>query len=137
MQDNLLFEYAVIRIVPQVEREEFINVGVILFCTKQKFLDCKIHLDEERIRHFSPSVDIQDIVTHVDSFRKICTGGPNGGPIGKLTLAERFRWLTATRSTVVQTSRVHPGLCKDPGEMLSHLFEQLVAFKDAKTQRPE
>lgn len=129
MQDNLLFEYAVIRIVPQVEREEFINVGVIVFCSKKKFLDCRIALDHDRIFHFSPVVDIDEIKTHIESFRKICEGGANGGPIGKLTQAERFRWLTATRSTVVQTSRVHPGLCTDPNDMLEHLFGQLVSIK--------
>ena len=126
MQENLLFEYAVIRVVPHVEREEFINVGVILFCAKQKFLRCIFHLDEKRLGVFSDSPDIGELNEHILSFERICKGGPDSGAIGKLTLAERFRWLTATRSTVLQTSKVHPGLCTDPDEMVQRLFTQLV-----------
>jgi hypothetical protein len=126
MQENLLFEYAVIRVVPHVEREEFINVGVILFCAKQKFLRCIFHLDEKRLNVFSDSPDIDVLNEHILSFERICKGAPDGGAIGKLTLAERFRWLTATRSTVLQTSKVHPGLCTDSDEMVQRLFKQLV-----------
>lgn len=132
MPDNHLFEYAVIRIVPKVEREEFINVGVILFCSAQKFLKCKFNLDAQRLKAFCNSIDIAALRDHISSFELICVGGPQAGPIGKLTTAERFRWLTATRSTILQTSKVHPGLCNDPEEVLKKLFTQLVLMDDGK-----
>jgi hypothetical protein len=127
MQDNQLFEYAVIRVVPRVDREEFLNVGVVLFCKKQNFLEAKYHLNEKRIRNFCPEIDIEILRKHLDTFEKICRGDTDSGPIGKLPIAERFRWLTATRSTIVQTSKTHPGFCiKNVGETLNKLFEQLV-----------
>ena len=124
--ENYLFEYAVIRIVPHVEREEFVNAGVILFCAKKKFLKTRILLREEKIRALCDKTDLAELKEHIDSFERICRGGDDAGPIGKLTLAERFRWLTATRSTVLQTSKVHPGLSPDPDEMLERLFNQQV-----------
>ena len=131
MQENqLLFEYAVIRVVPHVEREEFINVGVILFCAKQKYLRCLFQLDEARLKAFTNTPAVDELRGHIVSFERICKGGPEGGPIGKLTLAERFRWLTATRSTILQTSKVHPGLCADPEEMTVRLFNQMVLRGD-------
>ena len=126
MQDKHLFEYAIIRIVPKVEREEFLNVGVVLYCAKQLFLQVLFTLDRERLMTFSGEFDIAEIQEYLDSFERICEGGTDAGPIGKLPIAERFRWLTATRSTVVQTSKVHPGLCGDAGEMLTKLYTQLV-----------
>ena len=126
MQENNLFEYAVIRVVPQVEREEFLNVGVILYCPKLKFLQCLCEVDEERLCSFSSRVDIDDLKNHLHSFAEICRGSKDGGPIAQLDLPSRFRWLTATRSTVVQTSKVHPGLCIDPAETLEKLYAQLV-----------
>lgn len=126
MQEKLLFEYAVIRIVPMVEREEFINVGVVLYCPKQKFLQAMFELDEQRIRALSPKTDIADVKKYLCAFVAICNGEPNAGPIGKLPMAERFRWLTAMRSTIVQTSRVHPGLCTDAKQMLEQLYAQMV-----------
>ena len=126
MQENQLFEYAVIRVVPRVEREEFINVGVILLCSKQKFLKARIRLNEERLNALCPDLDRTVLQEHIHSFERICHGGPDSGPIGQLPLAERFRWLTAARSTMVQTSPTHPGLCNQPQQMLNHLFEQLV-----------
>lgn len=125
MQDNL-FEYAVIRIVPKVEREEFINVGVIVYCSKKKFLKVLITINEERIRAFSEKIDLLEVREHLESFIQISEGGKNSGPIGKLDTASRFRWLTATRSTIVQSSKVHPGLCDDPEKTLKKLHEQLV-----------
>ncbi len=125
-QENQLFEYAVIRIVPRVEREEFLNVGVILYCAKQKYLKARFEVNEERLRAFCGKLDIPEVEENLKAFERICTGGTGAGPIGKLDIASRFRWLTATRSTVVQTSRVHPGLCKDPGEALDRLYGQLV-----------
>lgn len=126
MQENNLFEYAVIRVVPHVEREEFLNVGIILYCAPKKFLETRIELDEERLKALSNGLDLEELKLHVTSFEKICKGGPDSGPIGKLTLPERFRWLTATRSTILQTSKVHPGLCHDPKETMEKLFVQLV-----------
>ena len=127
MQETHLFEYAVIRVVPHVEREEFLNVGIILFCAKQKFLKTKFEVREERLRVLCEKLDFTELNDHITSFERICNGGNDAGPIGKLPMAERFRWLTATRSTIVQTSKVHPGLCIDAGEMLEKLFVQLVA----------
>ena len=125
MQQHL-FEYAVLRIVPQVEREEFLNVGVILYCSKQQFLQVKFKLNEERFKLFSCDMDIGEIKSYLEGFERICVGGKDSGPIGKLPIAERFRWLTATRSTVLQTSKVHPGLCEEAGDKLEKIFAQLV-----------
>ncbi|MEO8819551.1 MAG: DUF3037 domain-containing protein [Ginsengibacter sp.] len=126
MQENQLFEYAVIRIVPRVEREEFLNVGVILYCPKQKFLKAKYLLNKERIAHFCKEIDIDELEDHLKTFDLISRGSKDAGPIAKLSIAERFRWLTATRSTIVQTSKVHPGFCTDAEETLAKLFKQLV-----------
>ena len=126
MQERLLFEYAVIRLVPRVEREEFINAGVILFCPKAKFLQALYHIDEKRIQAICGHADCDEIKSHLHSFEQICKGAKDGGPIALLDAASRFRWLTATRSTVVQTSKVHPGLCTDPAETLNRLHKQLV-----------
>ena len=126
MQEKYLFEYAVVRLVPQVEREEFINVGVILYCQQRKFLQSKIRLNEARLCAFTPQVDLQDIKSYLHAFEEICKGAPDAGPIGKLDIASRFRWLTATRSTVVQTSKVHCGLCTDATKTLNRLFDEMV-----------
>lgn len=126
MQGNNLFEYAVIRVVPQVEREEFLNTGVILYCPSLKFMQCICAVDETRICSFSGRADIEEIKAHLHAFAEICKGNKDGGPIAKLDLASRFRWLTATRSTVVQTSKVHPGLCEDPQQTLQKLYNEQV-----------
>ncbi len=126
MPANNLFEYAVIRVVPQVEREEFLNVGVILYCPKLKFLQCMCEVDESRLCSFSSKIDIAELKSHLHSFAEICRGSKNGGPIEQLDKPSRFRWLTATRSTVVQTSKVHPGLCEDPAQTLDKLYQEQV-----------
>jgi hypothetical protein len=126
MQDNQLFEYAVIRLVPRVDREEFLNVGVILYCAKQKFLKTLFQLDEGRITSLYPEIDIEVVWKHLNTFQLICEGDSSAGPIAKLPIAERFRWLTATRSTIIQISKVHPGFCTDAEEALQKLFRQLV-----------
>lgn len=126
MQEENLFEYAVIRVVPRVEREEFINIGVILYCAKQKFLQSRYLLDELRLMALCPNLDIMELREHLCSFERICIADKAAGPIGKLDMASRFRWLTATRSTIVQSSRVHPGFCIDASETLDRLFVQLV-----------
>ena len=121
-----LFEYAVLRVVPRVEREEFLNVGVILYCKAQGFLQARFTLPEARLRAFTHELDLVEITARLHAFERICQGKATGGPIGRLPLAERFRWLTATRSTVVQTSPVHPGLCANAAETLARLHAQLV-----------
>lgn len=126
MRDKHLFEYAVIRLVPRVEREEFLNVGVVLYCTRMRFLKMKYYIDPAKIKSFCVECDVAEIEKYLEAFEKICNGNRDSGPIAKLPIAERFRWLTATRSTVVQTSKVHPGFCDDAGEMLENLFLNLV-----------
>ena len=126
MPEKHLFEYAVIRAVPRVEREEFVNVGVILLCTAQGFLKTKYALNEERLRAFYPAIDLQELRERLQAFEKVCAGRKEGGPIGELGMANRFRWLTANRSTIVQTSAVHPGLCQNPEETLHRLHQELV-----------
>ncbi len=127
MQENLLFEYAIIRIVPLVEREEFMNVGIILYCPGKKFLDCRVKLDHERASvFFAKGIECGEITKYLDAFVSVCRGERTGGLIAELPPASRFRWLTATRSTILQTSRVHPGLCVDPEITLENLFNELV-----------
>lgn len=127
MPERYLFEYAVIRVVPHVEREEFLNVGIILYCAGQKFLNARYELDQVRLRVLCDKLDFDELQEYISSFDKICRGGDDAGPIGKLSMPERFRWLTSERSTILQTSKVHPGLCIDADEMLQRLFDQLVA----------
>lgn len=122
-----VFEYAVVRVVPRVEREEFLNVGVILYCRDQGFLQCRFAPPTDRLRTFAgPLLDCDELITRLQAFERICQGRREGGPIGQLGPAERFRWLTAQRSTVVQTSPVHPGLSEDAAATLERLFGQLV-----------
>lgn len=125
MLGHYLFEYAVIRVVPRVEREEFINVGVILYCPKLKFLSAVLSHDFSRLEAFAKDADLLEIIAHLRGLELIAGGGESGGPIGLLDAPSRFRWLTALRSTQVQTSRVHPGFCVDPEQkILSLLSEQ-------------
>ena len=126
MQEVQVFEYAVIRVVPKVERDEFLNVGVLVYCAKHKFLRILYHLDEERFRIFGSTVDLEELAAYLKAFESICAGVPQGGAIGAFTLPDRFRWLTAVRSTILQTSRVHLGFCADPERKLKDLFNQLV-----------
>ena len=127
MQGNHLFEYAAIRMVPHVESEEFLNIGIVLYCAPQKFLQAKFEVDKDRLKVLCEKLDFDELNHHVTSFERICAGGKEAGSIGLLSMPERFRWLTATRSTILQTSKVHPGLCDDAGEMLERLFVQLVS----------
>lgn len=126
MPEKHSFEYAVIRVVPRVEREEFLNVGVILYCSAQGFLQTRCALPEDRLRAFSAELVVSELHERLGAFERICAGRGEGGTIGQLPIAARFRWLTASRSTVVQTSSVHPGLCADAAETLARLFRQLV-----------
>ncbi|PSR52730.1 DUF3037 domain-containing protein [Adhaeribacter arboris] len=126
MPEKHLFEYAVLRVVPRVEREEFLNVGVILYCPAQGFLQTIFELNEDRLKAFSDHIDIAELTARLRAFERVCAGKSEGGSIGQLPLAGRFRWLTATRSTVVQTSKVHSGLCVNAQETLLRLHAQLV-----------
>ena len=126
MQERQLYEYAVIRVMPRVEREEFLNVGVVLYCRSKKFLEAVYLLDHQRLNAFCSTCNVAEIETYLTAFKNICTGIGDAGPISLLPAAARFRWLTATRSTVVQTSKTHPGLCIDPAAMLQKLFKDLV-----------
>jgi len=126
MQEQLLYEYAVIRVVPRVEREEFLNVGLILFCKRAKLIKVRFHADETRLHAIAPDLDIDQIRLNLDSFVKIGNGLKIGGPIATFDVPSRFRWLTAVRSSVIQTSRPHPGLTTDLDAAFSRLFEELV-----------
>ena len=126
MQEKHLYEYAVIRVVPRVEREEFINVGVVLFCKRKKFITVHYTVNEAKLQCLSPELDVEQLNLNLESFKKIATGSKQGGPIALLEVPERFRWLTAVRSSVIQTSRPHPGLCDDPESIALKLFEELV-----------
>ncbi len=126
MQDIVTYEFAIIRVVPKVEREEFLNVGVILFSKRKKYLGMKYKIDKKRLEAFSSEIDIEDLNQYLKAWELICEGGPNGGDIGKFELASRFRWLTASRSTIIQSSKTHPGLCHDPQKVLEDLFKRYV-----------
>jgi hypothetical protein len=126
MPDKVLYEYAVLRVVPRVEREEFVNVGVILFSKQIGYLACSINHQPLRVSQLFPSADLEYICSYLLSFERICMGLPNSGPIALLPPAERFRWLTAVRSTVVQTSRLHPGFCSNPALALQMLYDEYV-----------
>ena len=120
------FDYAVVRVVPRVEREEFINAGVILFCGQRDYLAARIELDEPRLRALAPAADVALIREHLAAIPRICAGGPEAGPIGKLPAKERWHWLVAPRSTVIQLSPVHSGLCADPEEALQRILDEMV-----------
>lgn len=126
MQEKDLFEYAIIRVVPRVEREEFINTGIVVYCAKQKFLGMMYELNAEKISAFCKEIDQAVLQENLCAFERICIGGKLSGTIGQLDLASRFRWLTATRSTVIQTSRAHAGFCLDAGETMQMLFSKMV-----------
>ena len=126
MQDQHLFEYAVIRVVPRVEREEFLNIGVIVYCSRLKYLELIYTLDTDRLLAFYPKLDIAELAQHLQAFEAITKGSKDGGPIAQLDLANRFRWLTATRSTILQSSKVHPGFCGDPAAALQRMHASLV-----------
>ncbi len=126
MPERSSFDYALVRVVPHVEREEFINVGVILFCQTKRFLDARIKLDGERLTHFAPDVDVEMVREQLELIPRICAGGPEAGPFGQLDQSQRFHWLTSPKSTTIQVSPVHCGLCTDPKAALNELFEKMV-----------
>jgi hypothetical protein len=121
------YDYAVVRVVPRVDREEFINVGVILFSKALHFLAASVEVNEERLRSLAPAVDVDLVRRHLEAIPRICAGEEDAGPIALLSQSERFQWLVAPRSTMIQVSPVHGGLCDDPGARLEELFQWLVA----------
>lgn len=126
------FQYAVLRLVPRVEREEFLNVGVIVFCRSRRFLRARVALDPRRIRALAPDIDLGSVQEHLDARVRVAAGEPDAGPIAALSESERFHWLVAPSSTMIQTSSVHSGLCDEPEAVLDRLFAQLVGGQGAE-----
>ena len=126
MHTNASFDYSVLRVVPRVERQEFVNVGVIVFCIEKRFLEAKANVDETRLRALWPSLDVELIRQHVEAVIRICAGDEAAGPIARLSQSERFHWLTSPRSTVIQTSPVHTGVCSQTNGLVDSLFLKLV-----------
>jgi hypothetical protein len=122
-----------VRVVPQAEREEFVNVGVILLCRAAGFLDAAFEVDERRLASFAPGLDVDELRAHLEAIRLICEGGERGGTIGRLPPRARFDWLVAPRSTIVRTSAVHAGLCFDPRRALERLLRKMVSAPPANT----
>jgi hypothetical protein len=120
------FEYAVLRVVPRVERGECINAGVVLYCQEEGFLGARVHLDPLRLKALDPEADLVAVRAHLEAIRSVCAGGPEAGTVGRLPLGERFGWLVAPRSTVVQPSPVHTGLTDNPAAELEHLLQRMV-----------
>ena len=126
MPTSHTYDYAVIRVVPRVEREEFVNVGVILSCATRDFLDARLHVDRQRLAAFDPGFDAALVEQYLAVIPLVCRGDADAGPIGKLSARQRFHWLVAPRSTIIQVSAVHSGLCEDPSGALAHLMQRMV-----------
>jgi hypothetical protein len=120
------FEYAVLRVVPRVERGEFINAGVVIYCQAERFLGARVHVDPTRLKVLDPDADLKAVLAHLEAVRSICAGGSKAGSVGRLPLGERFGWVVAPRSTVVQPSPVHTGLTDDPEAELERLLRRMV-----------
>lgn len=126
MQEDKIYEYAVIRLVPKVEREEFFNIGLIMFSKKEKYIRVEFYLCPDKFKLMKSKLDYEDIIENLKTFKNIASGNENGGEIAKLDIPERFRWLTAVKSSVIQTSRPHSGKSKDLDKTFERLFEELV-----------
>jgi hypothetical protein len=120
------FDYAAIRVVPRVERQEFINAGVVVFCLEKRYLAARTYLDEKRLKALWPDIDVELVREHLEAIPRICAGDPEAGPIARLSHRERFHWLTSPRSTIIQPSPVHTGLCENTGDLLERLASQLL-----------
>ena len=121
------FDYAVIRIVPAVEREEFFNAGVVLFCPEQRFLGARIYLDQAKLAAFAPEIASEEVQRRLNAIERVCAGDPGAGSIARLSQRARFHWLIAPRSTLVQVSPAHSGICEEPQTTLDRLFEEQVS----------
>lgn len=126
MRARSSFSYAVLRVVPRVEREEFVNAGVVLHCPERRFLGARIELDEERLLRMAPGFDVAGARRHLEVIQELCAGRSSAGPLAALPVSERFHWVVAPRSTIVQTSAVHAGLTEDPEATLQHLLVTMV-----------
>jgi len=126
MQDRVTYEFAIIRLVPKVEREEFMNVGVLVFSKRKKYLGMRYSIHKERLLALSDTINIDLIEEYLMAWESICLGAPHGGTIGEFELPDRFRWLAAAKSTILQCSPIHPGLCENPEKELEDLFERYV-----------
>lgn len=126
MQDKVTFEYAIIRFMPKVEREEFFNIGVIVFSKRKKFLEMKYHIDTKKLHAFSCETTIEELTAYLTAWEQICKGAPFGGAIGEFEQADRFRWLAASKSTMILCSPTHAGLCTNPQEELEDIFKKYV-----------
>ena len=126
MPELVSFDYAIVRVVPRVDREEFINVGIILFCRAQRLLAARVKLDAARLAALAPHLDAALVQKQIDLLPRICAGGADAGALGSLSQTERFLWLISPRSTTVQVSPAHPGLCQDPKTELDRLFKEMV-----------
>jgi hypothetical protein len=129
------FDYAVLRIVPSIEREEFFNAGVILFCPQQRFLQARIHLDQRKLDALDGGLQAEEIQKRLDAVMKVCAGDHNAGPIARMSQRARFHWLVAPRSTVIQVSDVHSGICDDPEPILDRLFREQVLNASPRSNR--
>jgi hypothetical protein len=125
------FQYAVLRVVPDLEREEFVNVGVIVFCRTRRYLSARVHVDAGRLRSLDPALELSDIERHLGCRVRVAAGDPQGGPIASLPQSERFHWLVAPSSTTIQASAAHTGLCDEPEQTLDHLMARLVLPADS------
>lgn len=126
MRDLVSYDYAIVRVVPRVERGECVNIGVIVSCPSRDYLQARIEIDAARAYALDPMLDLEAIRKYAASIPAICEGGEGAGPIGRLAQRERFHWLVAPRSTVIQISPVHTGRCDDPAKVLEHLMDALV-----------
>ena len=126
MHEPASFDYSIVRVVPRVEREEFVNAGLIVFCLERQFLQARVTVDEARLRALWPGLDIDLARKHLEAIPKICAGELSAGPIARLSQRERFHWLVAPRSTIIQVSPVHSGICEDPGKEIEQLFRTSV-----------
>lgn len=126
MRDQCVYDYAIIRVLPRVERDEFVNAGVIVSCPDRKVLEARVDLDESRLLALHPEADVPMIRKHLEAIPRICAGGDGAGPIGRLSQRERFHWLVAPRSTVIQTSPVHTGTCSDTSALIERLLDSMV-----------
>ncbi|WP_223198900.1 DUF3037 domain-containing protein [Solihabitans fulvus] len=131
-----VFEYAVLRVIPRIERGECVNVGVLVYSAPLNFLKAAVHLDEARLRALDPTVDLAAVEAQLSSLRAVCAGGPAAGAAGTTTIGRRFRWLTAPRSTIIQAAPAHTGLTDDPERELAHLLRVLVLPPGEVARRP-
>ncbi len=122
------FDYTVIRVVPRVERQEFVNSGVIVFCLEKRYLAARIHMDERRLLALWPEIDLEVVRAHLEAVSLLCAGDAHAGPIGQLSQRERFHWLSSPRSTIIQPSPVHTGVCEHTGDLLDRLSNQYLTI---------